>query len=167
MISRAVTSVPARATLPRCSPKSGVGSLGGRTPQPTRAGTGGREPPGLWGFRTPLGESAALEGLRGHASRNRVLRSCIGMGYSDTLVPPVIQRNVLENPGWYTQYTPYQAEISQGRLEALLNFQTMVADLTALPLANASLLDEATRAPTAKAMGNHPPIDPGRRRSSG
>ena len=100
----------------------------------------------------PLGEAAVLERLRVHASRNRVLRSCIGMGYSDTLVPPVIQRNVLENPGWYTQYTPYQAEISQGRLEALLNFQTMVADLTGLPLANASLLDEGTSAAEAMAM---------------
>ncbi len=106
----------------------------------------------LAGLASPLGESAVLERLRGHASRNRVLRSCIGMGYSDTLVPPVIQRNVLENPGWYTQYTPYQAEISQGRLEALLNFQTMVADLTGLPLANASLLDEATSAAEAMAL---------------
>jgi glycine dehydrogenase len=100
----------------------------------------------------PLGESAVLERLRALATQNRVFRSCIGMGYADTFVPPVIQRNVLENPGWYTQYTPYQAEISQGRLEALINFQTAVADLTGLPLANASLLDEATSAAEAMAM---------------
>ena len=91
-----------------------------------------------------LPESELLRRLRGHAAKNRVLRSWIGMGYADTLVPGVILRNIMENPGWYTQYTPYQAEIAQGRLEALLNYQTLVIDLTGLEIANASLLDEGT-----------------------
>jgi glycine dehydrogenase len=130
----------------------GVHSLDALVEQTIPDGIRGDAPLRLSGLPDALGESAVLERLRAHASRNRVLKSCIGMGYSDTLVPPVIQRNVLENPGWYTQYTPYQAEISQGRLEALLNFQTMVADLTGLPLANASLLDEGTSAAEAMAL---------------
>ena len=101
---------------------------------------------------SPRGELDVLAELRGLAEQNHVWRSLIGMGYYDCVTPLVIQRNILENPAWYTQYTPYQAEIAQGRLEALVNFQTMVADLTGLPLANASLLDEATAAAEAMTM---------------
>src|SRR5690606_9058288 len=121
----------------------GVGSLEELIEQTVPAQI--RKPNGL-NLPPALSEVAYLEKAAQIAEQNKVFKSYIGQGYYDVVLPGVIQRNVFENPGWYTQYTPYQAEIAQGRLQALLNFQTVVSDLTGLEIANASLLDEATAA---------------------
>ncbi len=119
----------------------------GRSASPSR-----REALQLSNLPSGKDEHTLLQELRAIACQNQLFRSYIGMGYANCITPPVIQRNILENPGWYTQYTPYQPEISQGRLEALLNFQTMVIDLTGMEIANASLLDEGTAAAEAMSM---------------
>jgi glycine dehydrogenase len=122
--------------------------VAGKTvPESIRSNQGLNLPP-------PIGEAATIAELRALAAQNTTVKSLIGMGYHGTVTPPVILRNVLENPGWYTAYTPYQAEIAQGRLEALVNFQTMICDLTGMQIANASLLDEATAAAEAMAMAH-------------
>ncbi|KAM7277338.1 hypothetical protein ACFE04_019204 [Oxalis oulophora] len=114
-------------------------------------------------FDAGLTESQMIQHMNYLASKNKIFKSFIGMGYYNTHVPPVILRNIMENPAWYTQYTPYQAEISQGRLESLLNYQTLITDLTGLPMSNASLLDEGTAAAEAMAMCNN--IEKGKKKT--
>jgi glycine dehydrogenase len=140
---------PSEAAIAAMLATVGAGTLDELAAQTVPSGI--RIPP-IAGLPDAIDEAAVGAELRGLAAQNQMTRSLIGQGYYGTHIPPVIQRNVLENPGWYTAYTPYQAEIAQGRLEALLNFQTMICDLTAMPIANASLLDEATAAAEAVAM---------------
>ncbi len=140
---------PGDADVQRMLEVLGVRSLAELSSQTVPAGIRTQHP---LDFGKQRGEREALMELHALAQKNKVYKSYIGLGYHDTVTPPVIQRNLFENPGWYTQYTPYQAEIAQGRLEALLNYQTMVSDLTGLPVSNASLLDEGTAAAEAMAL---------------
>ena len=148
-ISCAVTSAPRPATSLRCWKRVGAKSLGELMGQTLPSSIRQKAPLDLG---RALSETEALAHMRELAAQNQVFTSLIGQGYSGTILPAVIQRNILENPAWYTAYTPYQPEISQGRLEALFNFQTMICDLTGLDVANASLLDEATAAAEAMAL---------------
>ena len=140
---------PRQSDLPRMLQTVGAESLDALLDEAIPSGIRQQHP---LAFGAALSESELLDKMRSVASRNTIVTSMIGQGYYGTYLPPVIQRNVLESPAWYTAYTPYQPEISQGRLEALMNFQTMIADLTGLDIANASLLDEATAAAEAMAM---------------
>jgi glycine dehydrogenase len=135
--------------ISRMLEKTGVKSLDQLIDQTVPASIRMKEPLNL---PAGMNELQYLKHIKGIGAKNKLFKSLIGLGYYDTIVPAVILRNILENPGWYTAYTPYQAEISQGRLEALLNFQTMICDLTAMPIANASLLDEGTAASEAMIM---------------
>ncbi len=140
---------PREAEISSMLEKIGINSLDELINQTIPASIRLKEPMQTGG---PMSEFEYLSSLKKIAAQNKVFRSYIGQGYYNNITPSVILRNVFENPGWYTQYTPYQAEIAQGRLESLLNFQTMVCDLTGLPIANASLLDEGTAAAEAMSM---------------
>jgi len=143
---------PTSSEIATMTERLGVDSLDALIDSVIPASIRAKDPLALPSVSEPLSEDGAIRRLAELAARNELFKSYIGMGYYGTITPPVIARNILENPGWYTQYTPYQPEISQGRLEALLNFQTMITSLTGLPIANASLLDEGTAAAEAMSI---------------